>query len=781
MFLFKKVIISLPRMKRKIYFLSLLFFPIIILAQTGTIRGIVYDEVLEPAMGASIIVKNSDFYAVSDFNGLFIIPNIPFGNSVLEVSYIGYEKQTIQVDVTAKNSKLIKVFLKRTSTQLADVQINIERQERKNDVSISVVQLTSKTINKLPSIGGEPDVAQFLQILPGVVFTGDQGGQLYIRGGAPIHNKVLLDGMTIYNPFHSIGFFSVFDTDLIKKADVYTGGFGAEYGGRISSIMDIQTRDGNKKKISSKLSTNTFSSKLLLEGPISKYKENGMSSSFIFSGKTSYLDKTSKLFYSYIDSTGVGLPYTFSDFYGKLSFSSSNGSKTNIYGFGFNDNVHYRDLTEIGWLTYGFGTNILLVPFSAKMLIEGKMSYSKYAVFQEDVGEPRNTSSIGGYNIGLNFSYFISQKHKLKYGAEVVGHTTLLEFRNAIGTLIENPDNYDVFGAYIDYKFNNTRLILNPGLRIQSYTSLGETSIEPRFGLKYNITEKFRMKTSFGMFSQNLLSTSSERNVVNLFSGFLSSPSSLPEYFKDNAVNSYLQKATHYIVGFEYDFNDNLDINIEGYIKDFSQLIAENKNQIFQDNLEYQDEPDYLKKEFIVERGLASGLDILLKYTDSRINIWSVYSFGIVERTDEIQTYYPHYDRRHNFNFLCSYLFGKNKDFEFSLRWNYGSGFPFTQTQAYYEEINLDNGLNTNFNSANGDLGILYSDLGSGRLPNYHRLDLSLKKTHILIQKYGTTLEWSIGVTNIYNRNNIFYYNRVSAQRVNQLPILPSIGLKVNF
>ncbi len=766
-------------MKRIISFLSFFFLHIIIIAQTGTIRGMIYDEVLEPAMGASVIVKNSSFYGVSDFNGVFIIPNLPFGDYVLEVSYIGYATQNINFSVESKNSDLIKIFLKESATQLDDIKINVERQERKNDVSVSVVKLTSKTINKLPSIGGEPDVAQFLQILPGVVFTGDQGGQLYIRGGAPIHNKVLLDGMTIYSPFHSIGFFSVFDTDLIKKADVYTGGFGAEYGGRISSIMDIQTRDGNKKKLSSKLSANTFASKLLIEGPIFKYQDRGTSGSFIFSGKKSYLNQTSKSIYNYIDTTGVGLPYKFSDFYGKLSFSSPNGSKVNIYGFNFNDNVNYIDVTEMGWLTYGFGTNILLVPASAKMLVEGKLSYSKYDVSQQDFEQPLNTSSIGGYNIGLNFSYFVSQEHKFKYGAEILGQSTLLEFRNSIGTLVTSDDNYDVFSGYVDYKYNNTRLIINPGLRIQSYTSMGEVSLEPRLGVKYNLNEKFRIKASCGIFSQNLLSTSSERDVVNLFSGFLSSPNSLPSDFQGNEVQSYLQKSKHYIFGFEYDVNDYLDFNIEGYVKNFSQLIAENKNRLFPDNLDSQDEPDYLKKAFIVESGLASGFDVLLKYANDRLNIWSVYSFGIVERQDEIQVYYPHYDRRHNFNFLCSYLFGHKKDFEFSIRWNYGSGFPFMKTQGYYEQLNLNNGLNTDFNTQNGDLGVIYSGLASGRLPSYHRLDMSLKKSHNIFQT--ATLEWSIGVTNIYNRENIFYYNRVAAQRVNQLPILPSLGLKFIF
>ncbi|MBL32041.1 MAG: TonB-dependent receptor [Flavobacteriales bacterium] len=767
-------------MKRNAIFFRLIIlvfvFPLFLVAQNGTIRGIVYDEVLEPVMGATILVNDSDFYAVSDINGLFIIPEIPFGNYQIKISYIGYETLLIDVDVFQKNLDPIKIYLNEQSTQLNNINLNAQREDRKNEVNVSVLKLTTKTIKQLPGIGGEPDIAQFLQVLPGVIFTGDQGGQLYIRGGAPIHNKVLLDGMTIYSPFHSIGFFSVFDTDLIKKADVYTGGFGAQYGGRISSIMDIQTRDGNKKRLAGKLSANTFSSKLLLEGPLFHSVNNNISNSFILSSKASYLDQTSKSFYSYLSDNG--LPYSFSDFYGKLSFFSQNGSKVNIYGFGFNDNVNYVNLTEIGWLNYGFGTNIVLIPSSAKMLVEGKMSYSKYDIFEENFGAPRNNSVIDGFNLGLDFSYFISQKHQAKYGVEILGYTTKLNFRNSIGTLIDPEDHSTEFAGYINYKYNDTRLILDPSLRIQNYTSLGETSIEPRLGLKYNLNEYIRMKASFGIFSQNLLSTSSERDVVNLFSGFLSSTTSLPQFFNGEEITSALQKSIHYIVGFEYDVNNHLDFNIEGYVKDFSQLIAENKNQIFDDIPEFENEPDYLKKEFIVERGLASGFDVLIKYINDRINLWTVYSYGVVEREDEMQVYSPHYDRRHNFNIVFSYLYGKTKNWEFSVRWNYGSGFPFTKTQAYYEELNLAT-PNTDINILNGDLGIIYSDLNSGRLPDYHRLDLSIKKTSDF-GKYGT-LEWSVGVTNLYNRNNIFYYDRINAIRVDQLPIIPSVGINWIF
>ena len=211
-----------------------------------------------------------------------------------------------------------KYEINESSVQIQTVHISADRQAMKSDVKVSVTKVTPKDIELIPSIGGEPDLAQYLQVLPGVVFTGDQGGQLYIRGGSPIQNKVLLDGMIIYNPFHSIGLFSVFDTDLLRNADIYTGGFGAQYGGRISSIMDITTRDGNKNRFAGNVSTSTFGSKLLLEGPLGK---KGVNSSFIISGKTSYLDQSSKYLYTYIDTSG--LPYSFTDLYGKISINGS--------------------------------------------------------------------------------------------------------------------------------------------------------------------------------------------------------------------------------------------------------------------------------------------------------------------------------------------------------------------------------------------------------------------------------------------------------------------------
>ena len=226
-------------MNRLILFVFIIFTSLELLAQTGTVRGFVYEETSgEPAMFSNVVLEGTKIGGVTDANGFFNLSKVPAGQYKLVVTYIGFESNEEIIEVKADKILDKKYYLSESSIQLNTVQLSAERQEAKTSVNTSIIKLTSKSLKKLPSIGGDADIAQYLQVLPGVVFTGDQGGQLYIRGGAPIHNVVLLDGMILYNAFHSIGLFSVFDTDVIKTADVYTGGFNAEYGGRISSVVD---------------------------------------------------------------------------------------------------------------------------------------------------------------------------------------------------------------------------------------------------------------------------------------------------------------------------------------------------------------------------------------------------------------------------------------------------------------------------------------------------------------------------------------------------------------
>ena len=765
-------------MNRFVLFIFIIFSSTELIAQTGTVRGFVYEETSgEPAMFSNIVLDGTKIGGVTDANGFFNLSKVPAGQYKFVVTYIGFESKEETIEVKADKILNKKFYLSESSIQLNTVQLSAERQEAKTSVNTSVIKLTSKSLKRLPSIGGDPDIAQYLQVLPGVVFTGDQGGQLYIRGGAPIHNVVLLDGMILYNAFHSIGLFSVFDTDVIKTADVYTGGFNAEYGGRISSVVDIKTRDGNKKRLAGKVSASTFGSKLLLEGPLFKQKENGSSSSFILSTKTSYLDKTSKSLYSYI--SDEGLPYSFLDIYGKASFTGSNGSKFNMFGFNYGDDVLYSSLVNYSWNSFGFGSNFILIPSGASMLVEGNFSFSNYDTEQTNVGAKPKLSSIGGFNSGLDFTYFLEGESQIKYGIEVLGFGNTLNFYTPSNILVDHNDNTTEFAGFVKYKHVGTRLLLEPSVRYHSYTSLGESSFEPRLGLKYNLTENLRLKSAGGVFSQNLIAVNTGREVVNLFQGFISSTTNLPDELNGEDRTSFLQRAKHAIVGLEYDINDKWTVNVEAYVKDFNQLINLNRNKLYEDDENNFDIDDELKKDFIVETGLAKGLDFLFKYNDQRTSLWMVYSLGKVTRTDAFGTYLPHYNRTHNLNFVGSYVFGKDKSWTIDARWNFGSGFPFTLTQGYYENLTFDGGISTDVTQSNDDLGILYADYNTGQMPSYHRLDASLKK-QIKFSK-NSLLEVIFSITNIYDRANIFYYDQLTDSRIDQLPIMPSVGANWQF
>ena len=747
----------------------------------NSIKGFVYETSNgEPVMFANVFLKGTTLGSTTDINGYFSITRIPDGTYTIMVTSIGYD--TIAETVSVKNSQILnkKFHISETSIQRAAVSISADKIEAKTETKTSVVYITPKTIQKIPAVGGQADLAQYLQVIPGVVFTGDQGGQLYIRGGSPIQNKVLLDGMIVYNPFHSIGLFSVFDTDIIRNAEVYTGGFGAEYGGRVSSVMDITTRDGNKKRISGKVGASTFGAKLMVEGPLKKAKtENDMSVSFILSAKNSYLEQTSQTIYSGI-LDGEVLPYNFQDIYGKVSLNAPNGSKINFFGFNFNDQVNnYKSISDFSWVSYGGGSNFVLIPGKSPVLIEGNVAYSKYDARLSEMNNPGRSSSIDGFNAGFTFSYFLG-KNTLKYGVELLGFKTVFDYTKSNGIKLNQTENTTALGAFIKYKWQLDKLIIEPSMRIQWYASLAEVSPEPRIALKYNVTDWFRLKAAAGMYSQNLIAANSDRDVVNLFYGFLSGQDNIPKKFNGKDVNTKLQKANHYIVGTEF---DDLTLNIEGYFKDFRQLTNMNRNQIYSETNHPAGVSEIEWRDFMVENGKAYGIDFSLKYEYMRWYVWAAYSLAYVNKNyetanHEIINYRTHYDRRHNINFIVTYTGGTRKQWEFSGRWNIGSGFPFTQVSGFYEQYQFDD-MGMSIIADNGELGIIYGELNRGELPWYHRLDLDLKRKFWFTD--NIILEADFSVTNVYNRDNIFYVDIITSENIYQLPIMPSLGLTLSF
>ena len=760
-------------LRKYILFVCFFLTGVLAIAQNAVIKGFTYDESTgETLPYCTIQLMGTSFGALSDVTGAFLINKIPAGTYTVKVSQLGYI-DLLDTVVISGNVTITKRYSISPNSQTLDaVQIVGENTRKEQETRTSVISVTPKDMSKMPAIGGQPDFAQYLQVLPGIISTGDQGGQLYVRGGTPVQNMLLLDGVILFNPFHSIGIFSVFDMDIMSSADVYTGGFGAEFGGRISSVMDIKTRDGNKKHLAGKVDLSNIGAQLLLEGPLLKLKDDRKTSiSFILSGKGSYLEQASKVFYPYVEGAD-GLPYTFLDLYGKLTLATRNGSRLNIFGFNYSDHVNYSSVANYGWDNWGIGSNFLIVPGDAPTTIEGSLAYSKYTSALEDVNFDPRRSSMDGFTFDLGFNYYLG-KSLLKVGVDVVGYNTNYEYYTIYHSQRIIEDHTTDLSLFVKYKYNfRNKLLIEPGFRLQYYYSLGEVSPEPRLAIKYNILNNLRLKLAGGLYSQNLVSVTSDQDVVSLFTGFISSPlesALLPSTLigDDQEIKGRLQKAQHVVLGLEYDPISPLSINIEGYFKNFSQLISVNRYKMLDED-----------SEFIWEKGQAYGGDISVKYDHKGVYVWFVYSLGWVKRNDGKIEYYPHFDRRHNINLVASYAFGKRRSWEINCRWNFGTGFPFTQTQAYFPHYDPTQ-INDDYVTSNEDVYFLLADFNQSRLPSYHRLDIGAKKKFYLGQRH--TLEASISMTNVYNYKNVFYVNRTTNDIIYQLPFLYYFGLTWRF
>ena len=752
-----------------------------------TVKGVLFDEKNGEAIPfANVVLDGTGHGCATDINGFFLINKVPEGKYTLKVKYVGYEEYSEEVTLVKNKIVTKTIHLKPAAQMLKAVEItDSKKEERQMQTQVSVQKITSSQIQQMPSIGGTADLAQYMQVLPGVSSTGDQGGQLYIRGGSMIQNLTLLDGMIVYNPFHSIGLYSIFETDVILNANIYTGGFGAEYGGRMSSVMDITTRDGNKRHHSGKIGLNTFGGSLILEGPLKRENSKSKSTiSYLLTAKNSYLSKTSKIFYNYIDG---GLPFDFLDLYGKLSFNSGTGSKLNIFGFRFDDQVlGYQAIADYHWQNYGAGTNFTLVT-GASAILEGCVAYSNYTITLDDGSNDKKFSEIGGFNATMQITNFIGID-KLKYGFSIEGYTTDFQYINEYKKRISQHEPSTNISLFATYKWHAGKWLIDPGIRLMYYATLAEPSLEPRLAAKYNITSDLRLKLAGGLYSQIFLDARSDNDIVNLFSGFLTGSADLnkPDSFKGEQRDC-VQKAKHLVVGLEYDLTEHITLNAEFYYKYFDQLLNANRDKMYDDGniSDYADpsspyfKPEYLRKDYIIEEGMATGLDFSARMDLERLYLWATYSLGYVERTNEVQTYTPHYDRRHTVNLLATYALGEWREWEISGRWTFGSGYPFTETQGVFQRLFFPSSIGSDYTTENGDYDIYYGELYKGRLPSYHRLDLGVKRKFSL--GAHSILELNLSATNVYSRENIFYFNRATFERVNQLPILVCFGATMTF
>ena len=304
------------------------------------------------------------------------------------------------------------------------------------------------------------------------------------------------------------------------------------------------------------------------------------------------------MLYTYIEEEG--LPFQYTDAYGKITFNGENGSKANIFGLRYTDKVTYQAISDLSWNNTGVGANFILIPDGNPVLIDGNIAYSAYSINLDVPDRNKSQSNISGFNGSLNFTYFLGEDD-IKYGIEVVGFTTDYTFFNSTNRLIQQQESTTEIALYTSYKKKFGNLILEPSFRLHYYASLSTPSLEPRMGAKWNVTENIRLKAAAGIYSQNLIAANSDRDVVNLFNGFLSGPDNLQKEFTDENGNERdvrhsLQKANHFIVGTEIDVSRRISINVEGYYKVFTQLTNINRNKIFNDDRKTAIEKIYLRK-----------------------------------------------------------------------------------------------------------------------------------------------------------------------------------------
>ncbi|MFA6129258.1 MAG: hypothetical protein WC699_18305, partial [Bacteroidales bacterium] len=538
-----------------------------------------------------------------------------------------------------------------------------------------------------------------------------------------------------------------------------------------------RTRPGNRTNFKGTASQSNIGYGLLFEGPIKKMTENSIGSiSYVLSTKGSILRSTAPVVYPWLDS--LGLPYRYNDFYGKVSFMEKNGNQFDVFGLHYSDAVNYKNSIRSTWNTTGGGFGFIISPAQSDFLFINRLAMSRYAALYEDPATTPKSTIYDNLDMSIK-GIHILERFELTWAAEFSAiHTQFIHTQYDGMRIMDDLYTSDAIILF-QTKILWPRWILEPGLHLRVYSAIFSLLPEPRLKARFNISKNLSLNLGAGLYSQNLTSTSSEQDVVSVFQAYNIGVERVQDYFRGQRIYKPTQQAWHAVAGLSWFDQNNLKLSAEAYVKDFYRLINYNHHQIYAYLGYNPDYPEYLSATYIYETGWAYGIDFLLDYSARDYSLWAAYSFAYVTREDEFTKYVPHFDRRHNLNLLASYRFGKDRCWIAKARWQIGSGFPFTQTTGFYEEYKSDEGTFWIDPYGEGNLAVLYGPVNEGRLPAYHRLDLSVNRAWKFPS--GQQLELGASVLNVYNRQNVFYFDRVAQTRINQLPIMPSLGVVFKF
>ena len=767
----------------KIIVLSALFCQVLQSQNNFTLSGYVRDKSSgETLIGANIYDKNNTGTGtVSNTYGFYSL-TLPEGTYTFSYSYLGYEEQNFEVQLT--KDLVFDVSMVEGIT-MQEVVVSAEREERRNNVEgsqMGTISLPVENIKKLPAIFGEVDIMKTLQLLPGVSSSGEGDAGFYVRGGGPDQNLLLLDEAIVYNAGHMLGFFSIFNSDAIKNTTLIKGGMPASFGGRLSSVLDIQMKEGNNQKYSAEGGIGIVSSRLTFQGPIVKNK-----SSFIISGRRTYLLDLAQPALKGSDFEGTN--YYFYDLNIKLNYTFSNKDRIYFSTYFGRDILKFRQPKRDFHfdLPYGNATGTLRWNhlFSNKLFFNLSAVYNDYE-FKFDGGQEdfvfKLFSGVKDWNLKLDFDHFVSTGHTLKYGVNYTYHTLTPNTASATNGEVDfntsfKPKYANEIGIYAqdDIKFSN-RIGMNLGVRYSIFSQVGPytskitgqeygtfepaityTGIEPRLSFKFQTAQSSSIKGGITFTNQflHLVSNSSSTLPTDIWV-----PST--EIVKP-------QQGVQYALGFFKNFkNDDYETSVEVYYRDL-------KNQIDYADSYVNDFSQEVEDAFVFGKGRAYGAEFFIKKSTGRLNGWIGYTIAKTERsfTDiEGGRWYPAvYDRPHDVSMVANYQLSKK--WEVGAIFVYGSGKLFTPINGFF--------------FTEQSLNLFYGPRNSSRLSAYHRMDVSVTYTPNANSNRKWKGSWNFSIYNVYNRKNPFFINydittnaeagtnTIEGSKITIFPLIPSI------
>ena len=753
-----------------------------------TISGYVQDyESGENLIGASLHFPEYNKGTVTNKFGFFSI-SVTKNLSQIQVSYTGYKKENFSLSFS-KDSVLV-FQLHPTSVDLSEIVVKTDAPTKDSyqDSSIGRYTISTETIKKTPTLLGENDLLKTLQLLPGVQAGSEGTVGINVRGSTPDHNLILLDGITIYNINHLFGFVSIINSDAIASADFLKGNIPARYGGRLSSVLDVRLREGNRKEWKSTIGLSPIATRITIEGPIKKNK-----SSVLLSFRRTWLDAVLRLGSKIAKSDGLNLigfydlnakwNYTFSaknrlycSFYtgqDKLQNSFKLSESTYKYGFNWGNN------------TFGLRWNHL---FSQKLFGNLTANYTKFSYNLEDTFEGKtnfvNKVSSGIEDIGLKyeFDYFPSNNHDIKYGLGVVLHRfrpEVKQFKVGSSDTLIMPTNliatFEV-SAYVEDDFDvSNSLKINAGLHYANQFVNNKTyhTLQPRFSARLLVGKMSALKFSYSNTAQflHLLTNSSVGLPTDLWVPVTSKI--LPE------------KANCWSLGYSRNIGERgYNFSVEAYYKALTNVLEykEGTNFLNNPNLSWDERVS-------MGKATSKGVEFFLEKTKGKNTGWLSYTLSKTDRIfPDINNGEPFpfkYDRRHNLSINVSHNFTPNRSLSFVFTYTTGAavnlaagrfGGFLPSNDAFEKNQNLfDNYYGQYFNNLPD-----YNGRNSFRAPAYHRLDISYRTTKQ--KKYGSR-SWILGVYNAYSRQNPFFlfYDDKQLLQVSLLPIIPSFTYERNF